>query len=131
MSEAKRVSLPDLDFMPLSEFEHARLERLLQQFCDEKGPPAHIRSELSWGYTVDPAKQTVQLFEIRPHFMDKDRTVQSPIAKASYVKGSKTWKVYLMRGTGRWALYDPHPAALTIEEFLRILKQDAHGCFFG
>jgi hypothetical protein len=117
--------------MALSEFEHARLEKSLQQFCEEKGPPAHLRGQLSWGFTVDPVKQTVHLFEVRPHFMEKDRMIQSSIAKASFVKSSKMWKVYWMRGTGKWILYEPYPEALTIEEFLKVVKEDEHHCFFG
>jgi len=115
----------------LSEFEHARLEKSLQQFCEEKGPPAHLRGQLSWGFTVDPVKQTVHLFEVRPHFMEKDRMIQSSIAKASFVKRSKMWKIYWMRGTGKWILYEPYPEALTIEEFLKVVKKDEHHCFFG
>ena len=86
--------------MPISEFEQHRLESILKKFCDEQGPPTHIRDQLQWGFRIDPEQQTVELFEIRPYFMDTSRKIESKFAKAAYVKTSKTWKVYWMRGTG-------------------------------
>jgi hypothetical protein len=52
----------------VSEFEHARAERLLAQFCEEQGPPAHVRDQLRWGFRVDPALQVVELYEVSFHF---------------------------------------------------------------
>ena len=117
--------------MPISEFEKYRLESILKQFCDEKGPPPHIHDQLQWGFKVDPVQQTVELFEIRPYFLDARRKIESKFAKATYVKTSKTWKVYWMRGTGKWTKYDPWPKVKTIDEFLSIVKEDAFHCFFG
>ena len=62
--------------MPISEFEYARLEKLLQKFCEEQGPPAHLRDQLRWGFRVDQEKQTIELFEIRPHFMQKGKLIE-------------------------------------------------------
>ncbi|MGE4536191.1 MAG: DUF3024 domain-containing protein [Desulfovibrio sp.] len=88
--------------MAISEFEQHRLERPLKKFCDEKGPTGHIRNQLQWGFRIAPVQQTVELFEIRPYFMDASRKIESKFAKAAYAKTSKTWKVYWMRGTGNW-----------------------------
>jgi hypothetical protein len=117
--------------MPISEFEEHRLESLLKKFCDEKGPPAHIRDQLQWGSRIDPVQQTVELFEIRPYFMDASRKIESKFAKAAYVKTSKTWKVYWMRGTGKWTKYDPCPKVKAIEKFLKVVREDKFHCFFG
>ncbi len=119
------------DRMAISEFEQHRLESILKKFCDEKGPPAHIRDQLQWGFRVDPDQQTVELFEIRPYFMDASRKIESKFAKAAYVKTSKTWKIYWMRGTGNWTKYAPCPKMKTIEEFLKVVKEDEFHCFFG
>ncbi|MEL7640033.1 MAG: DUF3024 domain-containing protein [Solidesulfovibrio sp.] len=117
--------------MPISEFEHARLEKLLQKFCEEQGPPAHIRDQLRWGFRVDQEKQTIELFEIRPHFMHKGKLIEGMVAKAAYVKKAKVWKVYWMRGNMKWTRYEPCPEVQTAEEFLRVVKEDAWNCFFG
>lgn len=115
--------------MALSEFETHRLDSMLQRFCDEQGPSPAIRDQLQWGFRIDPGKQTVELFEIRPYFRDASRKITSKFAKAAYVKTA--WKIYWMRGTGNWTKYDPCPTTKTIEDFLRIVKQDAFHCFFG
>lgn len=117
--------------MPISEFEHARLEKLLQKFCEEHGPPAHLQDQLRWGFRVDQEKQTIELFEIRPHFMHKGKLIEGMVAKAAYVKKSKTWKVYWMRGNMKWTRYEPYPEAQTVEDFLKVVKEDAWNCFFG
>lgn len=117
--------------MAISEFEERRLESILKKFCDEKGPSPDIRDQLQWGFRLDTEQQTVELFEIRPFFMDASRKIESKFAKAAYVKTSKTWKVYWMRGTGNWTKYDPYPKVKSIEEFLKIAREDEFHCFFG
>ena len=117
--------------MAISEFEQHRLESILKGFFDEKAPPANIRDQLQWGFRIDPEQQTMELFEIRPYFMDASRKIESKFAKTVYVKTSKTWKVYWMRGTGNWTKYDPCPKVKTIEEFLKVVKADEFNCFFG
>ena len=119
------------DRMAISEFEEHRLETILKKFCDKQGPPTHIRDQLQWGFRIDPGQQTVELFEIRPYFMDASRKIESKCSKAAYVKTSKTWKVYWMRGTGNWTKYDPCPKVKTIEDFLKVVKEDEYHCFFG
>lgn len=117
--------------MPISEFEHARLERLLSQFCEEQGPPAHVKDQLRWGFRVDPEHQVVELFEVRPHFRLEGKIVESRVAKATYVKKTKMWKLYWMRGNMKWTRYEPRPEVKTVEEFLIVVKEDAYSCFFG
>jgi hypothetical protein len=43
----------------------------------------HLRSidQLKWGFTVDPEKQTIELFEIRPYFMDESKIINHPFAR--------------------------------------------------
>ncbi len=117
--------------MKIREFEQHRYEKHLQDFCQEQGPPPHLHDKLKWGYGVDPKKQTVELYEIRPHFMEPSKKIQSPIAKASYVNAQKSWKVYWMRGNGKWTLYEPCPSLRSLEEFLKLVHENAYGCFFG
>ncbi|MGE4297903.1 MAG: DUF3024 domain-containing protein [Desulfovibrionaceae bacterium] len=117
--------------MAISEFEQHRYERLLKDFCERQGPPAHLHDKLQWGFEVDSKKQAVELFEIRSHFADPAQKVHSPIAKTRYVKAQNAWKVYWMRGTGKWVGYEPCPSVRTIEDFLNLVKDDAYCCFFG
>lgn len=54
--------------MLISEFEHARIEKLLQKFCEKQESPAHIHGQLCGGFRVDMKKQTIELFENSPSF---------------------------------------------------------------
>lgn len=117
--------------MAISEFEQYRYEKLLQDFCKEYGPPPDIHDKLKWGYELDPKKQTVELFEIRPRFLEPSQKVHIPIARTRYVKAQKHWKIYWMRGNGKWLLYRPAPTVPSLEAFLGLIKEDAYGCFIG
>lgn len=117
--------------MSISEFEQHRYQRLLQGFCDKQGPPPHLHDKLKWGFALDPKKQVVELFEIRPHFLEPAHKIQNPIAKVRYVKAHGNWKVYWMRGNGKWVSYAPCPSVQTLEEFLALVKEDVHYCFLG
>ena len=117
--------------MAISEFEFHRYEKILQEFCKTQGPPPEIHDKLKCGFTVDPKNQSVILFEIRPQFMEPSKKIEMPIAKARYIKTQKTWKNYWMRGNGKWLLYEPCPETNTLEEFLKLVKEDAYNCFFG
>lgn len=117
--------------MPFTELGHFRIKRLFQKFIEEHGPPPHIQDKLKWGYRIDSDNQSVELFEIRPHFLHPEKKTENKIAKATFVKKSMTWKVYWMRGNMRWCRYETCPEVLTIEEFLKVVKEDAYNCFFG
>lgn len=117
--------------MPFSEFEQHRYEKLLQDFCEEHGPPPNVHDKLQWGYIVNAQKQTIELFEIRPRLMDPSQKVHIPIAKARYTKSQALWKVYWMRGTGKWDSYPSCPTVADLEGFLKLLREDNHQCFFG
>jgi len=117
--------------MPISEFEQARLNKLLQQFCDEQGPPPAIRDQVKWTFNVDPDKQSVELFEVRPHFANPEIILEQPFAKAKYIKKSKRWKVYWMPSDMKWHQYPNRPEVASIEEFLKVVKEDEGCCFFG
>lgn len=117
--------------MTISEFKSHRYEKMLQEFCKAQGPPPEIHDKLKWGFLLDPKNQSVILLEIRPQFREPSKKIEIPIAKARYIKSSKIWKVYWMRGNGKWLLYEPCPTTRTLEEFLSLIKEDAHCCFFG
>lgn len=115
--------------MAISEFEIKRCERELEKFMVAKRPPAHIRDQLDLGYRI--AGQSVEIFEIRPSFRNPDRKTEQAVAKSTYVKSEKAWKVYWMRQDLKWHSYDPVPRVNYFEEFLDLVKEDAHACFFG
>jgi hypothetical protein len=115
--------------MTLSEFEIKRCEKLVGQYVENRRPPAHIRNELDLDFRIK--EQSVEIFEIRPAWREPSIKIESPVAKATYVKTQQIWKVYWQRADLKWHRYDPDPEVKTIEQFLEVVERDEYGCFYG
>lgn len=115
--------------MTLSEFERKRFERVVGAFVEERRPPACLRAKVDLGFRV--TGQSVEIFEVRPKFDRPDRAIEEAVAKATYVKASGRWKVFWQRADLRWHRYDPVPEVASLEEFLEVVWEDKHSCFFG
>jgi hypothetical protein len=115
--------------MTLSALEIKLCERLVAEFVRQRRPPPHLRAKVDLAFRI--AGQSVEIYEIRPHFLDKDRILEHPIAKATYNKTKKNWKVFWQRADMKWHGYQPHLEAASIEEFLDVVREDSHNCFFG
>ncbi len=115
--------------MALGEFELKRVEKLATQFVDANRPPAHIRSQLDIGFRI--IDQSLEFFEIRPRWNDPAEKMEQAMAKTTYVKKTKSWKIYWMRQDLKWHRYDPVAEVSTLDEFLRVVAEDTHACFRG
>ena len=115
--------------MALSEFELIKCEKALADFMKRRRPPAHIRKELDLGYRIKG--QSIEIFEIRPEWDDPDNTYEFPVAKSTFVRTQRVWKIYWQRRDLKWHRYDPDPEVTTVEEFLDIVDRDEYCCFFG
>lgn len=115
--------------MAISEFEIKRCERELGKFMVKRRPPAHIRDQLDLGYRIED--QSVVIFEIRPQWNKPENRIEQPVAKTTYVKSKKHWKVFWQRADLKWHGYDPMPVVDSIEDFLDLVNEDTHACFFG
>ena len=92
-------------------------------------PPPHIRKEYDLGYRIH--NQSVEIFEIRPEWRNPASKIEIPVAKSTYVKTQKCWKIYWQRQDLKWHSYQPMPEVSFFEEFLSVVNEDLHGCFFG
>jgi hypothetical protein len=115
--------------MAISEFETRRVEKLASEYVALHRPPAHVRSELDLGYRI--SDQSLELFEIRPRWDNPKEIMQQSFAKTTFIKKSKTWKIYWMRQDLKWHGYEPSLEVASLEEFLAIVSEDAHACFRG
>lgn len=115
--------------MALSEIEIKKCEKLLREFIKKRRPPPRIRNELDLGYRVKG--QSVEIFEIRPLWREPDKMIEEAVAKTTYLKARKAWKVYWQRADLKWHRYDPNPEVGSLEEFLEIVDRDEYACFFG
>ena len=116
--------------MAFSEFEKKRFEQITSRYIEGRRPPPHIRSELDLGFRV--TGQSIEIFEIRPVWRgDPKETIEIRVAKATYVKTQKAWKIYWQRADLKWHRYDPGLSVPSLEEVLAIINQDEYGCFYG
>lgn len=117
------------EIMTISEFEIKRYEKIVGQYIEKRRPPAHVRNEVDLAFRLE--KQSVIIFEIRELWDRPSKKIESPIAKATYVKKTNSWKLYWQRADLEWHRYEPTPESKTIEEFLAVVEKDEYGCFWG
>jgi hypothetical protein len=67
--------------MTLSEFEIKRCGKLVAEFISKRRPP-HIRAKLDLAFRI--SGQSIEIFEVRPDWTDKDKTTEQSVAKATY-----------------------------------------------
>ena len=115
--------------MAFSEFEEKKIQKILGQYLEKNRPQPEIRDKVDLSYRI--SGQSVELFEIRPLWNNPNEKIEEPIAKATYVKTQKLWKVYWQRADLKWHRYEPDPEVNTIEEFVSLVENDEYACFFG
>jgi hypothetical protein len=101
----------------------------MENFIARKRPPEHIRHQLDIGYKIE--NQDIIVYEIRPQWNKPENILQHPFAKTTFVKAKNHWKVFWMRGNLKWDTYSPKPTVKTIREFVKLVEEDKHHCFFG
>lgn len=115
--------------MAISEFETKRVEKLASDYIEANRPPAHVRDRLDLGFRV--SDQSLELFEIRPRYNDPSTKIEECVAKTTYVKKTRSWKIYWKRADLKWHGYEPVSEVRTLEEFFEIVEEDQYGCFKG
>ena len=115
--------------MALTELEMARVRRTVAAFVEGRRLP-HLREKLDLAFRV--SGQSVEIFEVRPAFGGAPgEKVEIPVAKATYVRTVRRWRVFWMRHDMKWHTYQPVPDVATIEEFVALVREDRNACFFG
>jgi hypothetical protein len=104
-------------------------EKRIADYIQAKRPPVELRDQLDLGYSFK--NNEVILFEVRPQWNDESKMNEYPFARCKYVKTQQIWKIYWMRASGQWELYEPNPTVTDIDSFIETVESDAHSCFFG
>ncbi len=115
--------------MAISEFEIKRIEKLVGNFIERRRPPVNLREKVDLSFRI--SGQSFEIFEIRPVWNAPSQKIEGTIAKATYVKKSKLWKLYWMRADMKWHKYPPVPDSKSLEKILEVIDEDSHGCFWG
>ena len=74
--------------------------------------------------------QSVYLSEIIPSWDNPNEKMETPIAKITYTKSTKLWKIFWMRGNLKCYHYEPEPFVLDISDFFDLVVEDNLNCFF-
>lgn len=115
--------------MAFSELEQKRYEKVVGAYIESRRPEPSIRNQLDICYRI--FGQSIEIFEVRPRWDDPSIKMENPVAKATYVKTSKNWKIYWMRADLKWHGYEPNAQVQKLEDFINILESDEYGCFWG
>jgi hypothetical protein len=102
---------------------------VMENYVASIRPPEHIREQLDISYKID--NQSIILYEVRPVFNSPGEKIERSYAKATYVKSTGKWKVYWMRASGNWNIYDPMPEVASLKDFVSLVEEDARHCFKG
>ena len=115
--------------MAIDIFQTLDVIEALENFIYKIRPPEEIRDQVDITYKIED--QSVIIFEQRPHWNKPGEIIESLIAKTTYVKTQKTWKVFWMQSDFKWHAYKPNPVVKTIKEFVDLVDEDKHSCFWG
>jgi hypothetical protein len=113
-----------------TELELARVRRAVGTFLDKRRPPPHLRAQLDFELRI--AGQSVEILEVRPAYLGRPgEFTEHGVAKSTYVRTRRVWRVFWMRRDLKWHRYDPAPEVDAIDAFCAVVDEDAFGCFFG
>ena len=115
--------------LAFTELELKRYYKTLEKYVETRRPPPHIRPKLDLAYRI--YGQSVEIFEVRPAFAGPNPTIEEPVAKATYVRRAHEWRVYWQRADLNWHRYEPVPDVRSLDEFLALIEEDEHCCFYG
>ena len=115
--------------MAISEFETKRCEKYVSEYIAKHRPPPHLRNEVDLCFRIED--QSVIIYELRSAWNKPDKKVEIMVAKTTYVKKVKLWKVFWYKSDMKWHGYTPAPEVNTLEEFLSVLEADENCCFYG
>lgn len=101
----------------------------MEAFLERQRPPEHIRPKLDIGYKIEG--QSIIIHEIRPLYNDASKIIYPEVAKTTFVKAKNHWKVFWLRADLKWHAYDPKRTVKTLKEFLKLVEEDKHACFWG
>lgn len=96
--------------MAFSEIELQRIKCVVGDFVEQHRPRPEIRDRLDIVYTVEG--QSVSIQEDRVLY--DDSRILEPVAKTTWVRAQRVWKIYWMCADLEWHSYQPIPRVRTL-----------------
>jgi nucleoid-associated protein YejK len=113
--------------MAIPELEKERAIRALRRFCDKV--PVEIRHQLLHDFRF--VRSDIELFERRPHYLERHRHVEHVVAKFRYNAKRGSWTLFWSDRNLRWHAYDGLEDRRDFLELLREVENDPTCIFFG
>ena len=113
--------------MPIPADQMARAAALLVA-REDKVPP-EVRDMLKLCHRTEG--NSILLFEFRSSLMRPGPWHEEMVAKFTYVKNRKCWRLFWMRSDLKWHSYHGLPVARTFGELFHEVDTDPLCCFFG
>lgn len=102
---------------------------VMEGYLINSRPPEEVRNEVDINYKTDD--QSIIVFEIRSIWNNPSEKMESNIAKATFVKSENKWKIYWFKSDMKWHIYKPNEKVNNLKEFVKIIEDDKHCCFWG
>nr|WP_309546171.1 DUF3024 domain-containing protein [Providencia rettgeri] len=111
--------------MALNDIEVAQIKRCMNFFMEKRRPAPFIRDEIDLMYEIQD--QSVIINEVRNVM---GRTIESSIAKITFNRTQKGWKLFAKNRNDEWEgmFNDLIP---TFSDAIKIVEDDDIGIFFG
>lgn len=113
--------------MAIPELERERVSRALRRYCEKV--PLHFRDQVTKEFRF--VRSDVELLERRPHFQERDRHVEHPVAKFRYNAKRGSWTLFWQDRNQRWHSYDGFEDRRDFVDLLREVEADPTGIFWG
>lgn len=116
--------------MAFDDLELRRISYTVGDMCRRRSP-APFKNEFQITYEING--HSVLVYETRPPWDQSGEWTKMGVAKFTYIRSRRQWKLYWMRRDLKWHLYDPETGRdmHTLEELVRIVDEDSYGAFFG
>ena len=116
--------------MAFTDIEIAEHMKVLEDsLWSRRRPPLHLRDKVREGQRF--TGKAIELFLVRPAFNRPDEHSEESIAKIQHMPRLRVWRIFWKRADGNWHRYQPCPGAKSLADALRVIDEDANGCFFG
>ncbi|MGP3159435.1 DUF3024 domain-containing protein [Serratia marcescens] len=113
--------------MQFNPVELHQIKKDVKSWVESIRPPENLRALLDIAYRIQG--RSIEIFMVQSQWRGGGpRKKEIPTVKISHIHAPAEWRIYCMRVTQKWALYD---RAKTLSDALGIVHLDQHGCFFG
>ena len=115
--------------MAFTKEELDQYQKIINAYIEKRRPPEHLRKQLDMSFRIE--RQSIEILEIRPRYDDPQIVIEIPIAKTTWVKSRKVWRISWQGADMKWHSYPYLPEVKSLQEFIDAVEADEYACFYG